>query len=125
MFNIDPEKLQLAKDILSNYTEDNKLQTFNIIHIYPNYKTKLIDNDCFDSCLKFKAVIYNTEVNKCRELGDYHDRLELTDFYNSNVLPVSHLNVFADGSTLIMFSKFVQLPYSFSLQVIQLTTKEI
>lgn len=125
MFNIDPEKLQLAKDILSNYTEDTKLQTFNIIHIYPNYETKLVDNDCFDSCLKFKVVIYNTEIDKYKELGNYHDQLIFTDYYTNNVLPVSHLNVFADGSTLIKFNKFVKLPYSFCTQVLQLTTKNI
>ena len=123
--NIDPAKLEIATNILSNYTEDNKLQVFNIIHIYPNYETKLVDNDCFHSCLKFKSVIYNTEVNKCRELGDSHDELDFTDYYNDNVLPVSNLNVFADGSTLIKFSKLVKLPYSFYTQVLQLTTKNL
>lgn len=125
MNNIDPEKLELATNILSNYTEDTKLQVFNIIHIYPNYETRLKDNDCYYDCLKFKAVIYNTELGKCRESGDYHDKLDLTDFYNNKVLPVSHLNVFADGSTLIKFSKFVKLPYSFCTQVLQLTTKDL
>ena len=56
-----------------------------------------------------------------RELGNYHDEY----YYNDNVLPVSTLNIFADGSTLIKFSKFVKLPYSFFSQILQLTTKDI
>ena len=60
-----------------------------------------------------------------RELGNYHDELDFTDYYNDNVLPVSTLNIFADGSTLIKFNKFVKLPYSFYTQILQLTTKDI
>ena len=122
---IDPAKLEIAKEILSNYNEDDKLKWFNIIHLYPNYKTKLKDNNCFRDCLQFKAVVYNTELDKYRELGNYHDRLEFTDFYLNSQLPVKHLNIFADGSVLIKFSKFVQLPGTFYLQVIELTTKDV
>lgn len=123
MFNIDTAKLQLAKDILSNYTEDTELQYFNIIHIYPNYETKLIDNDCFDSCLKFQAVIYNTETRYYKKLANYHDKLELVDYYTKNILPLSHLNVFADGSTLVMFNAMVKVASHYLSQVIELTTK--
>lgn len=122
---IDKHKLAIATEIFSRYTEDNNLVWFNILHIYPDYSTKLKDNDCYRDALKFKAVIYNTETDLFKELGSCHDRLDLTDFYYNNVLPVRMMMVYADGSILVRFSKEVRLATKFISQVITLTIKEL
>ena len=123
--NIDPAKIQVAKDIFSNYTENNNLVKFSIIHIYPNYNTKLNDNNCFYDSLQFKAVIYNTETVKKRLLSNSHDQLHLVDFYTSMALPVKMLRIFADGSTLVQFNTVVKLIGTAPWQIIMLTTENV
>ena len=125
MLNIDPDKLQVAKNILSVYKEDDDLIWFNILHIYPDYETKLVDDDCYRNSLKFKAVAYNTKLKKFKELNYNHDQLNFRDFWYNSVLPLDIFRVFADGSILIIFDNVVRIASPFAMQVIDLTTKEI
>lgn len=120
---IDSAKLQRAKDILSIYEEDKNLIWFDILHIYPNYNTKLSDNDCYHDSLKFKAVIFNTKLNKYKVLLDRHDQLNFKeDVLTNKLLPLNILRVFADGSIVITFSSEVRV-YGNLFQVLEFTTR--
>lgn len=93
-----PKEVQACVNVLNEYKENKDLKSFNIIHMYP--KKIAYPNGYWDSKF-FKLIAYNEELMEFRSFGK-HDGLDICD----NV-PVDIIRIFADGSTLVRFKKYV------------------
>jgi hypothetical protein len=90
--------LETANKRLEQYEENDKLESFDIFHLYPK---EIIYPNGFICAKAFDLFGYNTEVMQFRSLGSHHDAL---DFLDGGVKRVS---VWADGSFLVVLNKNV------------------
>jgi hypothetical protein len=93
-----PKESQKHIDFLSKYKINNKLEWFNIIHLYG--KELAFPNGYYDSRF-FKLVGFNTKTMEKR-IFEHRDGLHFRDY-----IPIKMVRIYADGSTLIRFRKFV------------------
>ena len=95
-----PTVVQARIDILNIYLEDQSLELFHIIHMYPGklaYPTGYVDSRYFT------LWGFNTDKMLKKNLG-IHDGLDLNNILNPHLSPkVNIIRIFADGSTLIKF----------------------
>jgi hypothetical protein len=94
---ISPLPVEVAEriaEVNTRYTENDKIQEFHILHLYP--KELAYPNGFYDSQF-FNLVGFNTETMERRDLGQ-HDGIR----YDLGVRP-QLTRIFADGSTLLKF----------------------
>jgi hypothetical protein len=99
-----PSEVKKYLDVLDKYTEDNDINEFSILHMYP--QELAYPNGYYDSRF-FELVGYNTEMMKFRRLGR-HDGLSL----DGDTPKIEIIRIFADGSTLIRFKKNIAVGMS-------------
>lgn len=98
-----PKKAQAyVDDIFNRYTENDKLELFDILHMYDTKKLCLIKNSGYHDSRHFELVGYNLKLKQKRKLG-------LHDSVNLDRAPVSMVRIFIDGSTMIKFNHPVPL----------------
>ena len=93
-----PKEVQAFIDVLSDYKENNQLEQFDILHLYP--KEIAYPNGYYDSRF-FELVGFNTVNLEKRNLGR-HDKVDFDGGCN-----VRMASVFADGAYLLRFNHFV------------------
>jgi hypothetical protein len=95
-----PTVVQARIDILNIYLEDQSLELFHIIHMYPGklaYPTGYVDSRYFT------LWGFNTDSMKKRNLGR-HDGLDLWEDGDGVIsAKIASIQIFADGSTCIRF----------------------
>lgn len=102
------QEVQECIDFLSTgYTENNSLDSFHILHIYPKDLAFPYDSEDpigFVDSRMFKLVGFNTAAMERREFIGQKDGL---DFYDP--VPIKAIRIFADGSTLVKFRSPVKV----------------
>jgi hypothetical protein len=107
---IQAKIIQERIDILGTYTEDEALEEFDILHLYP------LENaypDGFVDAKFFRLVGFNCETQRKRDLGR-RDQLELNDFITTKV---AGIRIYVDGSTMIKFAGMVKVKLYKSAEV--------
>lgn len=88
------EVAQRISELTERYAENDDLQSFDILHMYP--LEIAYPNGFYDSMF-FQLVGFNTSLNQRRDLGQ-HDGLRFEADARVEIA-----RVFADGSTLLRF----------------------
>ena len=90
-----------TEKIFSMYKEDKHLSSFDILHIYPKELTRNIG---IVHARFFEVVGYNRTSMTKMNLGR-HDNIAKWD----DQLPLREVQVFQDGSTILIFTRPVRL----------------
>ena len=98
-----PKVVQEKISFLRQYKRDNKLQDFDIFHLYPG---EIAYPNGFHDSRFFNLIGFNTELMKKRDLGR-HDSL---DFWTATEgLNIKFVRVFADKAFLIKMNCLVKV----------------
>lgn len=101
----------MTRDIYTEYKEDNELEMFNIIHLYPGENTADDATDGYVNQKFFEVVGFNSETGnkRFRKLpSKKYDGIFLSGIYNGNT--ILDVGVWGDGSFIITFKE----PISFT-----------
>ena len=82
------------------YTENDKLELFDILHLHDTGKCAIAKNDGYHDSRHFEVIGYNLKLRQSRKLGR-HDSLNFT----GDTSPVDMIRIFLDGSTMVKFKK--------------------
>ena len=93
-----PPEVQRCIDFLSEYNVNEYLDSFHIIHLYP--MEIAYPNGYYDSRF-FEVVGYNTSTMERKDIG----KTDGIRFEGTQTICPDMVRIFADGSTLIRFSK--------------------
>ena len=98
-YSFDPQA------IFDSYTDNDKLNKVNIIHIYDT-GIKCIDNNTgFHDSRHFRLVGFNTILKYKRDFGEIFDNI--TSFQDS--IRISTIRVYNDGSFIIVFKQLYDI----------------
>ncbi len=95
-----PKSVQNSINYLNKYKENNHVDEFNILHIYP---VKLAYTNGYHDNMIFDLHCFNTSTMQKRILTKKHG-IRFIDHEN-----IKSIKVFADGSTMIIFERLVKL----------------
>ena len=93
-----PSEVQALIDDLAAYKENDKLELFDLVHMYPDEIA--YPNGYYDSRF-FVLWGYNEKTHERRNLGT-HDGIRFVG------VAIDIARIFADGSTLLRFQHFVK-----------------
>ena len=98
-----PPEVQEKINVLNAYKENDELESFNIIHMYPK---KLAYPTGYYDARYFELIAFNTSTMEKKSWGT-HDAV----FFENGII-VDRSIIFADGSTLIKFKNFGQITFN-------------
>jgi len=106
-FNEDiPETLYNLKTIYAQYTESGDESEFDVFQLYPKEEC-FKEKDGIYQYRHFHLIGFNTTEKTWSDLG-LHDNI-LTDIMSTNKSNLHQIAIMADGSTLISFTRAIEI----------------
>lgn len=102
-----PEELYPYYDVLKEYIEEETLNVFDIIHLYPSGEL-CYPNGYYDSQW-FELIGYNTETMEFSNLGKHKDGLNFNMLATYGIPIIQRISIYLDGSTLIKFKTPIRI----------------
>ena len=107
-----PKEVKDHLDFLNTYQWNNKLITFNILHIYSSGEL-CYPNGYYDS-MWMKVILFNSDTKERREIKRKCDGI---NFFSDIKCTPSMIRIFADGSFFIRFLEFHTMDIHQCLQI--------
>lgn len=102
--------------VLDTYEINDDLETCNLVHLYDRGEYGALEegnSQGFVDSKMFDVWIFDFEAKQKRKL-EFHDELWFPKYDGAS--PVEKIRIFADGSTLVRFSRKMKVGWGQSLQ---------